>query len=1024
MKSFNLSEWAVTHRTLTLFLILLVSLSGIWSYQNLGRAEDPAFTIKDMILSATWPGATADEIQRLVADPIEKKLQEVPYFDKVVTYSRPESVILHLTLLDSTPPREVKDCWYQVRKRVGDIRANLPQGVLGPFFNDEFGDVDSVLYQLTGDSVSMRELKDQAETIRQSLLRVRDVTKVRFYGDQAERLYVEFSHAKLATLGIQPQAIFDSIAKQNAVTSAGSLETEADNIYLRVDGALDGAVALAEVPIQASGKIFRLGDIADIRRGPVDPPSSAVRHEGKPAISIGVVMANGANILELGSNLDAALERIKADLPLGFTLSRVADQPKVVEDSVGEFVRSFAEALIIVLAVSFLSLGWRTGVVVALAVPLVLAMIMAVMSALGMSLERVTLGALIIALGLMVDDAIISVEMMAVKMEQGFDRVKAATFSWTSTAFPMLTGTLVTAAGFLPVGLAKSASGEYAGGIFWVVAIALVGSWFVAVTFTPYLGLKLLPDYPKSEHGNPHAIYDTPIYRALRRAVDWCVDRRKTVVVLTVALFALSIVGSAFVARQFFPTSTRPELMIEVRLAEGTNFTATSKAMEVVEAFLKDDPEVLTRTSYIGFGAPRWFLAMAPELPNTRYGVAVINTADASARDRVKARVERFADNGGLPEAQVRATPLTLGPPVGFPVQFRVIGTDPLMVRKVAYQVRDIVRQNPKAMDVNLDWNEQAKAIRLVLDQDRARALGLAPQDIAQALQMLLSGVTVTQVRDGIELVNVVARTVPEERLSPELLQDLTVSAANGRAIPLSQVAKIRYVHEEPILWRKNRDLVITVRAEVIPGVQPPDVSMEILPHLEQVSKALPPGYRIELGGAAEESAKANRSIALQLPLMVGVMLFLLMLQLQSFPHLFLVLATAPLGLIGAVGALLLFNQPFGFVALLGVLALAGMIMRNSVILVDQIATDQREGLPEWEAIVEATIRRSRPVVLTAMAAILAMIPLSRNVFWGPMACAIMGGLLVATVLTLLFTPALYAMMFRVERPMEEAAGK
>ncbi|GAB6038483.1 efflux RND transporter permease subunit [Fundidesulfovibrio butyratiphilus] len=1019
MKRFNLSEWAVNHRALTLFLILLVTCSGAWSYVHLGRAEDPDFTVKDMIITAKWPGATADEMRRLVADPMEKKLQEVPYFDKVKTYSRPEVTVLHLVLADSTPPSQVGECWYQARKRVGDITASLPSGVLGPFFNDEFGDVDSVLYLLTGKDFTMRQLKDEAETLRQELLRVPGVTKVRFYGDQAERIYVEVSHAKLATLGIPLQTVFSSIAKQNAVASAGDLQTDADTIRLRVDGALTGVDALAAVPVRAGERIFRLGDIATFTRGPEDPASFVVRHAGQPAIALGVVMAKGANILRFGERLDAAMERIRENLPLGYEVDRVADQPQVVDESVNEFLRSFAEALIIVLGVSFLSLGWRTGVVVALAVPLVLAVVLTVMDALGMSLERVSLGALIIALGLLVDDAIISVEMMVVKMEQGLDRISAATFAWTATAFPMLTGTLVTAAGFLPVGLARSASGEYAGGIFRVVCIALVASWFVAVVFTPYLGYKLLPDFHKADAQNPHAIYETPIYRRLRRVVVWCVERRAVVVTATALLFALAIVGSFFVSRQFFPASTRPELLVELRLPEGSGIQATTKAVDAMEAFVKKDPEVTTYTSYIGSGAPRWFLAMAPELPNPSYGVVVLNTADARARDRVKARVEAYAARGGLPQARVRVTTLFLGPPVGFPVQFRVIGTDPLVLRQIAYTVRDVMRADPDTRDVNLDWNEQAKAVRLVVDQDRARALGLTPQDIADALRMLLSGVTVTQVRDGIELVNVVVRATPEERLRPELLPDLTIAAQNGRIIPLSQVAKIEYVQEEPILWRQSRDLVITVRAEVAQGVQPPDVATRILSRLGPIKKELPPGYRIEVGGSLEESAKANRSIVVLLPLSAGVMLLLLMMQLQNFPRLLLVLATSPLGLIGAVGALLAFHQPFGFVAMLGVLSLAGMIMRNSVILVDQIAQDREGGMSEWEAVVDATIRRARPVALTALAAILAMIPLSRNVFWGPMAVAIMGGLLVATVLTLLFTPALYAMIFRVKRPKE-----
>jgi multidrug efflux pump len=1016
VKGFNLSAWAVTHRPLTLFFILFVSVSGVWSYLHLGRAEDPDFTVKIMIISAQWPGATADEMQRLVADPIEKKLQEVPYFDKVKTYSRPGSVVMQLSLLESTPPAEVKDCWYQSRKRVGDIKVSLPSGVLGPFFNDEFGDVDSVLYLLTGPDYTIRELKDEAEVIRQALLRVPAVTKVRFYGEQTECIFVELNHAKLATLGITAQTIFNSIAKQNEVTPAGDLQTATDAIYLRVDGALKGTDALAEVPVQSNGKVFRLGDIATLHRGPQDPPTFTTRHESKPGIALGVVMAKGGNILDLGHNLDAALARIKADLPLGFEISRVADQPEVVDESVKEFVRSFVEALAIVLAVSFLSLGWRTGVVVALAVPLVLAMVMVIMQALGMSLERVSLGALIIALGLLVDDAIISVEMMVVKMEQGFDRIKAATFAWTATAFPMLTGTLVTAAGFLPVGFAKSSSGEYAGGIFWVVTIALLVSWLVAVIFTPYLGFKLLPDFHGADHQNPHAIYETPIYQRLRSAITWCVQHHKLVVGATVILFILAMFGFSFVSRQFFPASIRPELLVEVRMPSGSAFAATAKAVEVMEDYCRTDHEIETYTSYIGSGAPRWFLPMAPELPNTSYGIVVLNTVDAAARDRVKNRLDSFVAQGSLPQARVRVTTLFLGPPVGYPVQFRVIGPDPLQVRDIAYRVRAIMRENRNTYDVNLDWNEQARAIRLVVDQDRARVLGLTTQDIAEALQMLLSGVTITQVRDGIELVNVVARAVPEERLRPEGLSDLTISARNGQPIPLSQVAKIQYVDEEPILWRQSRDLTITVRAEVIEGVQAPDVTMEILPKLKPVEKTLPPDYRIEVGGAQEESNKANHSIMVLLPLSAGIMLVILMFQLQSFPGLFLVLATAPLGLIGAVGALLVFHQPFGFVAMLGVLSLAGMIMRNSVILVDQISQDRHEGIPVWEAVIGATIRRTRPVVLTALAAILAMIPLTRNIFWGPMAVAIMGGLLVATVLTLLFTPALYALIFRIQK--------
>lgn len=1020
MQGFNLSRWAVTHQTLVLFLIIALAAGGVYSYSRLGRAEDPSFTIKVMVVSAFWPGATADEMQRQVADPIEKTLQEIPFFDKVTTYSKPGSTFMQVQLQDTTPPGEVADIWYQVRKRVGDIRSALPADLVGPFFNDEFGDVDSALYMLWGEGASMRDLKDAAEAMRQRLLRVPDVEKVRFYGEQEERIFVEFSHAKLATLGLDPQAIFNAIAAQNAVTPAGEIETASDRVFLRVEGAFDGVESVEAVPIVANGAVFRLGDVATVRRGYEDPPSYTVRHEGHPAIAIGVVMAEGGNILTLGRNLETAMQAVRTDLPVGMEVELVADQPEVVKESVGEFVKVFMEALAVVLAVSFLSLGWRTGIVVALAVPLVLAIVMIVLDMLGMSLERITLGALIIALGLLVDDAIIAVEMMVVKMEQGFDRLKAATFAWTSTAFPMLTGTLVTAAGFLPVGFAQSTAGEYAGGIFWVVTIALIASWFVAVIFTPYLGVKLLPDFRKGQVAggeNHHDIYDTRLYHVLRAVVDWCVSWRWFVIAAVIGLFAVSVWAFGFVQQQFFPTSPRPELMAEIRLPEGAPFKATEAAARELEAVVAADEEVLTYATYTGGGAPRWFLASNPELPKPNYAIIVMYTEDAAARDRVKARLQDYVHDGGLPQARVRVTELVFGPPVGFPVQFRVIGPDPLEVRRIAYQVRDIMAENPKALGVNLDWNEQAKSIRLEVDQDRIRALGLSTRDIGRTLQTLLSGVSVTAVRDGIEVVDVVVRAVEEERLDLAHLGDLTIATRDGAPVPLSQVARIVYEHEEPILWRLNRDMLITVRADVPAGVQPPDVSAEIWPNLQPLIEQLPVGYRIEMGGSIEESAKANAALFEVFPLMVLAMLTILMVQLQSFSRLALVFATAPLGIIGAAFGLLLFNQPFGFVALLGLIALAGMIMRNTVILVDQIKADLDEGRPEWEAIIEATVRRTRPVVLTALAAILAMVPLSQNVFWGPMAFAIMGGLTVATVLTILFVPALYAAFYRVRRP-------
>jgi len=1023
MQRINLSEWAITHQALVLFAILLLGAAGAYSYLNLGRAEDPSFTIKTMVINVAWPGATATEMETQVADKIEKKLQELPYLDHVQSYSQPGVAFIQVFLTDRTPPAKVKDLWYQVRKKVGDTRGDLPAGIIGPNFNDEYGDVYSALYMLKADGLSFADLKARAEDIRQRLLRVPDVNKVDIIGAQPERIYVEFSHAKLATLGITPEQIFASVARQNAVVSGGAVDTSADRIHLRVTGALTGTEAIAAVPVQADGRIFRLGDVATVKHGYEDPPSFLVREGGKPALALGVSMQDGANIITLGRNLAAAMRAITADLPVGIEITQTADQPHIVEESVAEFFKTFLEALVIVLVVSFVSLGWRTGIVVALSVPLVLAIVFVVMFAAGIDLHRITLGALIIALGLLVDDAIIAIEMMVVKMEQGFDRAHAATFAWTSTAFPMLTGTLVTAAGFLPVGFARSSSGEYAGGIFWVVGLALIASWIVAVVFTPYLGLKLLPDLakPGARH-DPAAIYDTRIYRLLRRAITAALRWRKAVVAVTFMMFVAAVAGFGAVQQQFFPTSTRTELFFEMRLPEGTAIKVTDQAARKAERLLAGDDDIASYVTYVGQGSPRFWLGLNPVLPNTNFAQIVIVTKDLAARERVKARLERAIADGALPEARARIDRFVFGPPVGFPVQFRVIGPDAMKVRKIAEQVRQVMAQHPAIIDPHLDWGEQAKSIRLEVDQDRARALGLTPQDIAQTLQTLLSGYTVTQVRQGIEQIDVVARAIPAERLALDRLADLTVATRNGVAVPLSQIARIHYDYEEPILWRRNRDLVLTARADIIDGVQAPDVSNAILPKLQGIKNALPPGYRIETGGSIEESAKANAALVAVFPVMAIVMLAILMIQLQSFSRLALVFITAPLGLIGAVGALLLVGRPFGFVALLGLIALAGMIMRNTVILVDQIEHDIAAGNAPFQAIIDATIRRARPVVLTALAAILGMIPLARSVFWGPMAITIMGGLLVATALTLLVVPALYALWFRVRDPAAAAA--
>ncbi|AWM39379.1 Cobalt-zinc-cadmium resistance protein CzcA [Gemmata obscuriglobus] len=1015
MSAFNLSRWAVQHPAVVLYLILAAGAAGLYAYLSMGRAEDPSFTIKTMVVTAAWPGATSDEVQRQVADKIEEKLQETPYLDYLRTYSLPGRAVVTVQLRNDTPPKAVPDIWYQVRKKVGDIRHTFPEGVVGPFLDDEYGDVYVAVYALTGADYTPAELKRLAEDARRRLLRVKDVSKVVLVGERPEKVFVEFSHKKLATLGVPPQQVFDSLRRQNAVAPAGSVETPTDRVYVRVEGPFAAVEKVQAVPVHAGGKVFRLGDIAEVRRGYEDPPTFTVRHNGKPAVEVAVAMRAGGNVLTLGRALDAELAGVGADLPAGAAVERVAFQPHVVEESVGEFTRSFVEALVIVLVVSFLSLGWRSGVVVALSVPLVLAGALVVMNAVGMALDRISLGALILALGLLVDDAIIAVEMMVVKMEEGHDRVAAATFAWSNTAFPMLTGTLVTVVGFLPVGFARSAAGEYAGGIFWVVGIALVASWLVAVVFTPYLGVRLLPDYAGRARHDP---YHTRMYRLLRRAVTLCVRHPRLVVAVTAVLFVTAGYGMTFVPKQFFPQSSRAELLVEFRLPGGSSFTATEAEVVKMEQVLAGDPDIDHFTAYVGAGPPRFYMALNPDLPDPSFAKFVIQTKDPAARERLRTRLlERVAADDTFALPRVRVVRLEFGPPVGFPVQFRVVGPDPARVREIAHRVRDVMRQNPHARDAQLEWDEPSKVVRLRVDQDRARALGLTPQDVSATLQTLLTGAPVSQYREGIELIDVVARAVPEERLKLDALPDLTIITPAGSAVPLSQVATAAYEQEEPILWRRDRETVLTVRADVADGVQAPDVTAAILTQLRTLKDGLPPGYRIDTGGAVEESQKANEALFAVFPVMIAVMLTLLMVQVQSFKKLFLVFVISPLGLIGAVSALLLFHAPFGFNALLGVIALAGMDMRNSVILIDQIEHDVEHGMSLWDAVIESAVRRARPVVLTAATAILAMIPLTRSVFWGPLAVAIMGGLSVATFLTLGNLPALYVLLFRVKRP-------
>jgi multidrug efflux pump len=1012
--SFNLSRWAVSRPALMLFLMFAISAAGVYCYLRLGRAEDPSFTIKVANISAQWPGATAQEMRDQVADLYEKKLQTLPFLDKIETYTKPGFLAMQVTFKDTTPPKEIPQLFYQLRKKLNDIKNDLPAGVRGPQINDEYGDVDSVLYAVTGDGADYNMLDKVVEVLRQRLIETPEVMKVDVYGEQMRRIYVEFSEAKIANLGVEPQAIFDSLAKQNAVTDAGVFETSSNRIRVQVTEELKGSDAIAAIPVPANGKIIRLGDIANVYAGFEDPPSFIARYRGQPAIIVGAVMAKGGNVFKFGASVEEAVAEVRAKTPIGIDIDQIADQPKVVEEAVGEFTRSFIEALVIVLGVSFVSLGFRTGIVVALSVPLVLAFVFIFMYLMGIDLQRISLGALIIALGLLVDDAIIAVEMMMVKMEQGYTRVKAATFAWESTAFPMLTGTLITAAGFLPVGFAASGVGEYTGSMFWVLLSALLASWLVAVMFTPYLGVKLLPDFGKLHpHQDPDEIYRTPFYTRLRAVIAWAVDHRLLVIGATAGVFGLATFGMVVVQKQFFPYAERLELFFQMRMPEGSAIGATLDAAKQAEALVKDDPDAAFYTTYVGQGPPRFWLGLNPQLPNESYAEMVIVAKDIPARERLKKRLEAAIANGAVPQARARVDRFSYGPPVGFAVQFRVIGPDPQKVRAIAYQIRDVMEQDEGVDDPHLSWNEQSPSVRLVIDQDRARLLGVTPQDVSNRLRMAISGVTVTTLRDGIDQIDVVARAVPGERGDLGRLGDLVVYSRDGKPVTVSQVAKISYEHEEPIIWRRNRNMTITVRSGVKDGVQAPDVSTRVWPKLAGIRDNLPAGYRIEMGGAIEESAKGNASIFVVFPVVILFMLTIAMFQLQDFTRVALVMMSAPLGLIGASLALNLAHAPFGFVALLGLFALSGMDMRNSIILVDQVRQDLENGANYREAIIGATVRRVRPVALTALAAILAMIPLSRSAFWGPMALTIMGGLFVATFLTVLFLPALYALWFR-----------
>ncbi|WP_374443147.1 efflux RND transporter permease subunit [Pseudomonas panipatensis] len=1017
---FNLSAWALQNRQIILYLMLLLGIAGALSYTQLGQSEDPPFTFKAMVIKTNWPGATAEEVSRQVTERIEKKLMETGDYDRIVSFSRPGESQVTFVARENMRSKDIPELWYQLRKKIGDIRYTLPQGIQGPFFNDEFGTTFGNIYALSGKGFDYAVLKDYADRLQLQLQRIKDVGKVELVGLQDEKIWIDLSNTKLATLGLPLAAVQKALEEQNAVSATGFFETATDRVQLRVSGRFDSVEDIRQFPIRVGDRTFRIGDVAEVRRGFNDPPAPRMRFMGEDAIGIAVSMKSGGDILVLGKALESEFQRLQQSLPAGMELRKVSDQPAAVREGVGEFVRVLAEALLIVLLVSFFSLGLRTGLVVALSIPLVLAMTFVCMRYFDIGLHKISLGALVLALGLLVDDAIIAVEMMAVKMEQGYDRLKAASFAWTSTAFPMLTGTLVTAAGFLPIATAQSGTGEYTRSLFQVVTIALLVSWVAAVVFVPYLGDKLLPDLAKrhaAKHGGSeqgHDPYASAFYQRFRRLVAWCVRYRKTVIALTLLAFVGSIALFRLVPQQFFPPSARLELLVDLKLAEGDSLAATGEQVARLEKLLAGHPGIENYVAYVGTGSPRFYLPLDQQLPATSFAQFVVLTKNLEQREQVRQwLIERMAED--FPTVRTRISRLENGPPVGYPLQFRVSGEHIAEVRALARQVAAKMRENPHVVNVHLDWEEPSKAVFLDIDQDRARALGVSTADISQFLQSSLTGATVSYYREDDELIEILLRGDERERRDLSQLPSLAIPTNNGRSVALSQVATLEYGFEEGIIWRRNRLPTVTVRADIYDDSLPATLVKQISPTLEPIRAQLPDGYLLDVGGTVEDSAKGQNSVNAGIPLFIVVVMSLLMLQLRSFSRTAMVFLTAPLGLIGVTLFLLIFHKPFGFVAMLGTIALAGMIMRNSVILVDQIEQDIAHGLDRWQAIIEATVRRFRPIVLTALAAVLAMIPLSRSVFFGPMAVAIMGGLIVATALTLLFLPALYAAWFRVK---------
>ena len=1017
----NLSALAVRERSLTLFLMLLVAVSGVMAFRQIGRAEDPTITINTMLITAVWPGATAEEMAMQVGDKLEKRVQELQWFDHVETFNRPGVTTMQVTLRDDTPAHVASGEWYQIRKKLNDERSNLPAGVAALSFNDEFADVYFGLFALQAPGMPERELVQRAEELRERYLAVPGVQKVDIIGEQKQRFYITISYQRLASLEVSPQALFDALARANTITPGGSVETDADRVYIRTSSDLQTEAQIAATPITAGGRTITVGDVATVTRGYEDPPSYLARFNGAPAIMIGVSMKPKFNGTTLGDNLHKATTAITDDLPVGMTLTQTADQANVIASANNEFMAKFVVALVTVMIVSFIALGFRTGMIVAAAVPLTLAITFALMWMTGKNFDRVTTGALILALGLLVDDAIIAIEMMIVKMEQGMDRIKAASYAWSSTAAPMLSGTLVTITGFLPVGFAASKSGEYAGNIFWVLAFALLASWFVAVIFTPYLGVLLFPKrnmgdgVPEKDHD---AIYATPRYERLRRWITWGVDNRKLVLLSTLAAFIVSVVAlNLVVTKQFFPSSDRPETLVEVYMPEGSSLRATTATVRRLEAVIKDAPETQYFSSYIGGGSPRFFLSANPELRNPAFAKIVIQTEDQDARESLKRRIDDAVRDGEAPAARVRTTQLFLGPPVPFPVAFRITGPSVDGVRQIAGDVLTQAMAEPMARNMHLEWGDQAKVAGLKIDRARLSQLGLSEQDVSRQIAFLLDGAPITQVRDGNRTVDVVARATDAERGNLDSLANLTVTNAAGRSIPLSQIASIEPAFEEPLIKRYNRNYAINVRGDTSAGVQADTATNAIGDRIAGIQDNLPPGYAITVAGTPEQSGKSNVAIAAMAPITIMIMLTIIMIQVRSFPALIITVLTGPLGLIGAVLALLVFQAPFGFTAILGLLGLFGILMRNTLILIGQIHENEAAGRPLYDAIIEATVQRARPVALTAVAGMLAFSPLTLTALWGPMALTLIGGFGVGTILTLLFLPALYAFWFKAKQP-------